>query len=160
MAAGRAGAAARKAKQEERLLEQLRAAKGSFRPTAAPANIPPKEADQAVSRPERREGLTNWTLWIVGACLTDGALVFLRQTRSPASVAAGPVYSATKQRVDKPPRPDRQLKPGPDPFYMEWATMTTPATDGKMIVNALYTQRRSLRLGHGIRPARQDGDGE
>ena len=65
VAAGRAGAAARKAKQE-RLLEQLRGAKESFRPPAGdgtPANIPPKEADheQAVSRPERREGLTNWT---------------------------------------------------------------------------------------------------
>ena len=127
MAAGRAGAAARKAKQEERLLEQLRAAKESFRPPphshphpAAPANIPPKEADQAVSRPERREGLTNWTLWIVGASLTGGALVFLRnaQTRSPASVAAGPVDSAPKQPVDKPPQPDRQLKASPDPFYM------------------------------------------
>ena len=58
---------------------------------AAPANIPPKEADQAVSRPERREGLTNSTPWIVGACLTGGPLVFLRQTRSPALVAAGPV---------------------------------------------------------------------
>ena len=74
VAAGRAGAAARKAKQE-RLLEQLRGAKESFRlpdGDGTPAHIPPKEADQeqAVSRPERREGLTNWTLWIVGACLT------------------------------------------------------------------------------------------
>ena len=94
VAAGRAGAAARKVKQEERLLEQIRAAKESFRPTAAPANIPPKEADQAVSRPERREGLTNRTPWIVGVCLTGGALVFLQQTRSPASVAAGPVDRA------------------------------------------------------------------
>ena len=125
MAAGRAGAAARKAKQE-RLLEQLWGAKEPFRPPAGDgtsANIPPKEADheQAVSRPERREGLTNWTPWIVGACLTGGALVFLRnaQTGSPASVAAGPVDSAPKQPVDKPPRPDRQLKTGSDPFYME-----------------------------------------
>ena len=77
-------------------------------------------ADQAVSRPERREGLTNWTPWVIGACLAGGALVFLQrlwaeQTRSPA---AGPVDSAPKPRVDKPPRPDRQM-PGPDPFYME-----------------------------------------
>ncbi|MEW8585163.1 MAG: hypothetical protein AB2531_05310, partial [Candidatus Thiodiazotropha sp.] len=42
VAAGRAGAAARKAKQE-RLLEQLRAAKESFRP--GEASIPPKEAE-------------------------------------------------------------------------------------------------------------------
>ena len=128
VAAGRADAAARKAKQE-RLLEQLRGAKESFRPPAGdgrPANIPPKEADQeqAVSadkRPEHNFEVNNWTPWIVGACLTGGALMFLRntQTRSPASVAAGPVDSAPKQYVDNPPRPDRQLKTGPDPFYME-----------------------------------------
>ena len=44
VAAGRAGTAARKAKQE-RLLEQLRGAKESFRPPAVdgmPDNIPPK----------------------------------------------------------------------------------------------------------------------
>ena len=121
VAAGCAGAAARKAKQEEQLLEQLRAAKESFCAPAPPANIPPKEADQVVSQPERREGLTNWTPWIVGACLTGRALVFLRNTqkRSPASVEAGPVDSAPKQPVDKPPQPDRQLKASPDPFYME-----------------------------------------
>ena len=48
----------------------------------------PKEA-AAVSQTERREGLTNWTPWVVGACLAGGALVFLRsaQTRRPASAA-------------------------------------------------------------------------
>ena len=107
----------------------------SSQPPGTPANIPPKKADQAVSRPKRREGLTNWTPWIVGACLAGGAFVFLRQTRS---AAAGPADSTPKRRVDKPPRPDRQLKTDPYPFYMEWATMTTPATDGKKIVNALY----------------------
>ena len=81
VAAGRASAAARNAKQE-RLLEQLRGAKESFRPPAGdgtPANIPPKEGDQeqAASWPERSEGLTNWTPWIPGACLTGGALLFL-----------------------------------------------------------------------------------
>ena len=76
--AGRAGPAARKAKQEERLLEQLRVAKESFRPTPPPppagddasANIPPKEA-AAVSQTERREGLTNWTPWVLGALPWD-----------------------------------------------------------------------------------------
>ena len=63
-------------------------------PPGTPANIPPKE-EQAVSWPERRDGLTNWTPWIVGACLTGGVLMFhprLRatQTRSPA----GPVDCA------------------------------------------------------------------
>ena len=89
--AGRASAVARKPKQEERLLEQLRVAKESFRPPAGDdtsANIPPKEAT-AVSRQERCEGLTNWTPWVVGACFAGGALVFLRsaQTRRPASAA-------------------------------------------------------------------------
>ena len=81
VAAGRAGAAARKAKQEERLLEQLRASKVSFRPPPPPpppagdgtsANIPPKEA-AAVFQTEHREGLTNWTPWVVGACLAGNS---------------------------------------------------------------------------------------
>ena len=111
VAAGRAGAAARKTKQEERL-EQLRVAKEPFRLPAAPANIPsPPEADQAVSQPERREGLTNWAPWVIGACLAGGALVFLRQTTSPAT---GPVDSAPKQ-----PAPDAKQLKTRDPFYME-----------------------------------------
>ena len=119
MAAGRAGAAARKSQQEERLLGQLRGDKESFRPPGTPANIPPKE-EQAVSRPERREGLTNCTPWIVGACLTGAVLMFLPRLRSTQTGGpAGPVDSEPKQRVDKPPRPDRHLKLGPDPFYME-----------------------------------------
>ena len=82
------------------------------------SNIPPKEAAavSADKRPERREGLTNWTPWVVGACLAGGALVFLRnaQTRSPASFAAAPVDSAPKQ-----PAPGvKQLKTR-DPFCME-----------------------------------------
>ena len=101
------------------------------------ANIPPMDAAvvSADKRLERREGLTNWTPWVTGACLAGGALLFLRnlQTRSPASVAAAPVDSAPKQPAPGP----KQLKTR-DPFYMERATMTTPATDGKMIVNALY----------------------
>ena len=121
VAAGRAGAAARKAKQEERLLEQLRASKESFRPPAGDgtsANIPPKEAAavSADKRLERREGLTNWTPWIVGACLAGGTLVFLRnaQTRNPASVALAPVDSAPKQ-----PAPGAKQLKTRDPFYME-----------------------------------------
>ena len=129
---GRAGAAARKAKQEEQLLEQLRVAKESFRPPAGDdtsANIPPKEA-AAVSQTERREALTNWTPWVVWACRRGAHVFRSAQTRRPASAA--PVDSAPKQ-----PAPGaRQLKTR-DPFYMEWVTMT-PATDGKVIVNTLY----------------------
>ena len=121
VAAGRAGAAARKAKQE-RLLEQLRAAKESFRPPAGEASIPPTEADSkdqehTDKRPEHnREGLTNWTPWLIGACLTGGALMFLprlRATQMPQAAqtsggtAAGPIDTAPEQ-----------LEANPDPFYM------------------------------------------
>ena len=41
------------------------------------------------------------------------------KVKDPKKVVAGPVDSAPKQPVDKPPLPDRQLKTGPDPFYME-----------------------------------------
>ena len=42
------------------------------------ANIPPKEAAavSADKRPEHREGLTNWTPWVVGACLAGGRSCF------------------------------------------------------------------------------------
>ena len=107
MAAGRAGAAVRKAKQEERLLEQLRAAKELFRPLRATAHLPiflqrERKRFPRKKQPERREGLINWTPRVVRACLAGGALVFLRnaQTRSPASVAQAPL---TPWPVDKPP---------------------------------------------------------
>ena len=96
--AGRAGAAARKAKQGERLLEQLRVAKESFRPPppspagdGTSANIPPKEAAavSADKRLERREGLTNWTPWVLGVCLPGGALVFLRNAQTRSRVGCG-----------------------------------------------------------------------
>ena len=102
-------------------LEQLRASKESFHPSAGEgmsANIPPKEAAavSADKRPERREGLTNWTPWVVGACLAGRALLFLRnaQTRSPASVAAAPIDSAPKQ-----PAPGAKQLKTQAPFYME-----------------------------------------
>ena len=81
VAAGCAGAAARKTKQEERP-RAASGGQGAISPPpspAAPANIPPPpEADQAVYQPERREGLTNWAPWVIGACLAGGALLFLR----------------------------------------------------------------------------------
>lgn len=90
MAAGRAGAAARKAKQE-RLLEQLRTAKDSFRPpvSAADVSIPPKEAvskEPSRSGAAHNHGLTDWTPWIIGACLTGGALMFLLRLRATQAV--------------------------------------------------------------------------
>lgn len=132
VAAGRAGAAARKAKQEQ-LLEQLRTAKETFRPPAGEASMPPPK--EAVSKgPGYNRGgcctaTTNWAPWIIGACLTGGAIAFLRHTQisqvAPASAAVGPVDCAPKlvacckatTQQDKPPGA-RQLKVG-DPFHME-----------------------------------------
>ena len=69
----------------------------------------------------------------------------MRLCASPTSVAAGPAPKVQ----DKPP----QLK-------AIWnKTMTTPATDGKMLVNALY---HSARVSGGLAarycPTWQDGD--
>ena len=56
----------------------------------------------------------------------------LQQIKSPAS---GP---AIKLPADKPPDA-KQLKVSPDPFIMsKLNTATNMATDGKMLVNALY----------------------
>ena len=125
VAAGHAGAAARKAKQEIRLLEQLRSAKESFRPPAGDgtsANIPLKEADQeqAVSadkRPEHPEELTNWTPWIIGACLTGGVLMFLPRLHATQMPQAAQTSGGTgASPIDTAPK---QLEASPNPFYME-----------------------------------------
>ena len=99
VAAGRAGAAARR----KRLLEQLQATKESLRPPVNAADndgtsASPQEEKRTDERPE-----PNWIPWIIGACLG------MRLRASPASVAAGPA----------PKVQDPQLKACPDPHYME-----------------------------------------
>ena len=123
VATGRAGAAARKAKEEERFLEQLRAAREPLRPRVGDdtsANIPPKEA-VAVSHPERREGLTDWIPWVVVACYTGGLLVSLRSAQTILQ-STQTIRHAPAAHVDSPPKRPvpgaRQLKTR-DPFYME-----------------------------------------
>ena len=120
-AAGRAGVVAR----EKRLLEQLQAAKESFRPPVSAADndgtsASPKEAKPPTRTDEWPEHNHNCIPWIIGACLAGGSLanIFAGEVRknmrlrtSPASVAAGP---ATKVQ-DKPP----QMKACPGPHYME-----------------------------------------
>ena len=75
----------------------------------------------------------NWIPWIIGVCLASGSLAYvfadenMRLRASPASMAAGP-----EAKVQ-----DTQLKACPNPPIWN-KTMTTPATDGKMLVNALY----------------------
>ena len=121
--------------QKAKMLEALRAAKESLRSSAVPhageASIPPKEAESkdqehvdnrpdvlvASQQPEHNcEGRTNWTTWIIGACLAGALIVSkLQQTKSLASVVAGPVI---KLPADKPPDA-KQLKVSSDPFIME-----------------------------------------
>ena len=111
VAAGRAGAAAR----QKRLLDQLQAAKASFRPPVSAADndgtsASPKEAKRTNERPK-----PNWIPWTIGACLTGGSLAYvfvgenMRLRASPASMAASP-----EAKVQ-----DTQLKACPDPHYME-----------------------------------------
>ena len=134
VATGRASAAAR----QKRLLEQLQAAKASLRSTVSAADndstsASPKEAKPPKCTDERPE--YNWIPWIIRACLAEGSFAYvfagenMRLRASPASVAADP----TTKIQDKPP----QLKACPDPTIWN-KTMTTPATDGKMLVNTLY----------------------
>ena len=113
MAAGRAGAAARR----KRLLEQLQAVKESLRPPVSAAyndgtSASPKEAKRTDERPE-----PNWIPWTIRACLVGGSLAYvfagenMRLRASPVSVAAGPEAKVQ----EKPP----QLKASLDPYYME-----------------------------------------
>ena len=134
VAAGRAGAAARL----KRLIEQFQAAKESLRPPVSAADndgtsASPKEAKPLKRTDERTE--PDWIPWITGACLAGGSLAYvfagenMRLRASPASVAAGP---APKVQDKRP-----HLKACPDPTIWN-KTMTTSATDGKMLVNGLY----------------------
>ena len=135
MMAGRAGAAAR----QKRPLEQLQAAKESLRPPVSAADNDGTSASPKEAKPPKRTEEWpehNWIPWIIGACLAGGsvAYVFAGQNRRlrarPATVAAGPAPKVQ----EKPPQLSRlALTP------TIWnKTMTTPDTDGKMLVNALY----------------------
>ena len=131
VAAGRVGAVARNAKMLEALREAKKSLRSSLVPPAGEAITPPKEAESkdqehtdkrpdvpvASQQPEHnRERRTNWTTWVIGACLAGALIVSkLQQTKRPASVVAGP---AIKLPVDKP-SDAKQLKVSPDPFIME-----------------------------------------
>ena len=136
VAAGRAGAAARNAKRE-RLLEGIRAAKESFRVPEERNGTSPKDANNTskhvavvVPKEHNNQNVTNWTPWIVG--LTGGAV---------ASLRALPAKKST-QTTDVPPQSRTcfysQAARSPWSDGEATTTMTTPATDGKMLVNALF----------------------
>ncbi|MCW4239120.1 MAG: hypothetical protein N0E58_22995, partial [Candidatus Thiodiazotropha endolucinida] len=86
--------AARKAKQEM-LLEQLRTAKDSFRP---PANDDTSASIPLRSGAAENHGLTDWTPWILGVCLTGGVLVFLLRLRATQAVQVAPPLTHRQRR--------------------------------------------------------------
>ncbi|GFR75264.1 hypothetical protein ElyMa_002183200 [Elysia marginata] len=105
-AAGRAGAAARKAK-EERLLEELRKAKEALRQEPPPEAAVSPKVEVAVS-PKAKGASEVSTSWIIGVVAAAGlalACLYARGATSPSKKSGvGPV---------------RQLEVKPDPHYME-----------------------------------------
>ena len=122
VAAGRAGAAARKAKQE-RLLEELRAAKEQqHQPGISP---PISEREEPVSEAPAGQGpvraMGNWTPWIIGAAGLAGIVYFCAGAPQPrvSRVLELSPGDCIPKPVAKPPPCAKQLKLSTDPFYME-----------------------------------------
>ena len=140
VAAGRAGAAGR----QKRLLEQLQAAKESLRPPVRAADndgmsASPKEAKRTDERPE-----PNWIPEIIGAYLAVGGGGAGGGRRFTCLCLCGRKHALARQSRVGGGRPRAKvqdkfpkLKACPTPTIWN-NTMTTPATDGKMLVNALY----------------------
>ena len=160
VAAGRAGAAARKAKQES-LLEELRAAKQSLQTEAVAeaakpvADVVPKEQPVAKQQPMPAPGdpgdpvKADWTPWIllVGAglaalCVWRSPLVKLteRQQKQQHPEAARSASSGATLARQPPatPRCAQHLKVPDDPFYMAWCAIMSSTPTQKIIVNDLY----------------------
>ena len=131
VAAGQAGAAAKKAKQE-RLLEELRAAKQSLQPEADAETATPV-ADVVVAKQQERPMpapadpgdpvKADWTSWILfGAgiaalCVWRSPLVKLteRQQKHPEARSSG---ASQPDGMSTTPRGAQHLKVPNDPFYM------------------------------------------
>jgi hypothetical protein len=136
-AAGKAGAAARKAKQE-RLLAQLRDAKATMRPDTAVAPCAVEHAgatmDVAAQQPKALEIVRTkcWTPWIIGAAGLAGVAWIYTCTKcswlsQPSAVcttaqsvetAAPPALALQQAGRALPSPPVRQLKATTDFFYM------------------------------------------
>jgi hypothetical protein len=119
VAAGRAGAAARKAKQE-RLLEELRVAKASLTPTPSTDSAPLRVA--TAGQTVAQEQVSSWTPWIIGTAGLVGALVLLHSNfaTAPSLQSATPKQVAQQRRQDTPTSSVvKQLKDYHDPFDME-----------------------------------------
>ena len=125
VAAGRAGAAARKAKQE-RLLKELRAAKRSLQPDAVAdaatpvADVVPKEQPFAKQQPLLAPAdpvKADWTPWIlVGAGLA--ALCLVKLTEHQQKKKHPEACSSGARQPPLTPRCAQHLKVPDDPFYM------------------------------------------
>ena len=161
-AAGQAGAAARKAKQE-RLLEELRAAKQSLQPDAVAEGATPvadvvvtqsvKQQEQPVAKQQpmpapAADVKSDWTPWIlVGAGLavlcvwqaTRRPLVKLTE-RQQKQQHPEATRSASSGASQPPPTPRcaQHLKVSDDPFYMAWCAIMSSTPTQKNIVNDLY----------------------
>ena len=163
VAAGRAGAAARKAKQES-LLEELRAAKQSLQTEAVAeaatpvADVVPKEQPVAdvpsqQPMPAPRDPVValqhvkaDWTPWIllVGAglaalCVWRSPLVKLTERQQkqqhPEARSSGAMLA---RQPPATPRCAQHLKVPDDPFYMAWCAIMSSTPTQKNIVNDLY----------------------
>lgn len=121
VAAGKAGAVAKKVKQEK-ILKELRAAKGSFHPPAGEA-----EEETLVHAGKQRAPLDatrgDWTPWIIGACLAGGILIY---TQLPARAKltqtepnpSAPLSATSRQQPVVANGVGKQLDKR-DPFHME-----------------------------------------
>lgn len=112
VAAGRAGAAAKKARKE-RLLEEFRTAKESLNPQEPAEKPPSPQTAREPGGPER------WTPWIIGGCLAGGLLACLAARQSLAS----PPAEKQQESPQPPPAPCRPMVDvhldSRDPFHME-----------------------------------------
>lgn len=124
-------AAARKAKEEERLLSQLKAAKQSFRPSDVPSfplerhqRAESKIHTQAGGMSEALEPAFAWTPWVIGACLAGGILFAVKNADGFAARARTeikhPVKGAASPMTESlfPKETQRHLNER-DPFHME-----------------------------------------
>ena len=160
VAAGRAGAAARKAKQES-LLEELRAAKQSLQTEAVAeaatpvADVVPKEQPVAKQQPMPAPGdpgdpvKADWTPWIllVGAglaalCVWRSPLVKLTVSGARQQKQLHPeAHSSGGSQPDlrsTTPQCAQHLKVPDDPIYMAWCAIMSSTPTQKNIVNDLY----------------------
>ena len=118
VAAGRAGAAARKAKSE-RLERELAAAKKSLRdPTyAAPVAPPQTHSNEEAPRSDKKEAAGSMTPLGVGVLVAAAGLAYWLHRAHRAPVEPSP--KEKKPPVLSPERPAQQLKVAHNPHYME-----------------------------------------